>query len=128
MDDGQTTEQVEPQDVANGEAGPQPVSASDVADAVVDAVEPQLRANGDAITILSSEVQQLRNEQATTNETQTMQVVALSDGQWQELHDTMVRYQQVSGVTLYLMLSLTLLVAAIFGNKLWEAFSKGWRK
>lgn len=58
----------------------------------------------------------------------TNQTVVIDAGQWSEMRESWLWAKNCAGVALFLALVGVLMVSAIFGNKLWSAFSKGWRK
>lgn len=63
------------------------------------------------------------NNSETTNQT-----VVIDSGQWSEMRESWLWAKNCAGVALFLALVGVLMVSAIFGNKLWTAFSKGWRR
>lgn len=63
------------------------------------------------------------NQSETNNQT-----VVIDSGQWSEMRESWLWAKSCAGVGLFLALVGVLMVSAIFGNKLWTAFSKGWRK
>lgn len=54
-------------------------------------------------------------------------VVVIDDAQWREMQDAWGWCKQGLSVAVFLVLVLTLLVAAVLGNRLWAAMSEGWR-
>lgn len=54
-------------------------------------------------------------------------VVVLDSTQWEEVREALGWCKAGFSVLLFLSLVCTLLVAALFGNRMWSAFSKGWR-
>lgn len=54
-------------------------------------------------------------------------VVVLDSTQWEEVREAWGWCKSGFSIALFLVLVCTLLVAALFGNRLWAAFSKGWR-
>ena len=60
--------------------------------------------------------------------TDTTNTVMIDNAQWSEMRESWLWAKSCAGVALFLGLVCVLLVSAIFGNKLWTAFSKGWRK
>lgn len=85
---------------------------------------------GRRIDALGDGVQALAAGNTDDDEVATADVVVmeLSDGQWQELRESWGWCKAGFSVALFLGLVCTLLVAALFGNRLWSAFSKGWRR
>lgn len=85
---------------------------------------------GRRIDALGDGVQALAAGNTDDDEVATADVVVmeLSDGQWQEIRESWGWCKAGFSVALFLALVCTLLVAAIFGNRLWSAFSKGWRR
>lgn len=55
-------------------------------------------------------------------------VVTISDDQWRTMQECWGWAKSCAAVALFLALVATLLVAALFGSKLWDHFSKGWRR
>lgn len=71
----------------------------------------------------------LRSEEASSGaEGGSETVIAIGDDQWSEMRESWLWAKQSAQVALYLALLVTLLVAAIFGSRLWAAMAKGWRK
>lgn len=54
-------------------------------------------------------------------------VVVLDSVQWEEVREAWGWCKGGFSLLLFLSLVCTLLVAALFGNRMWSAFSKGWR-
>lgn len=54
-------------------------------------------------------------------------VVVLDSTQWEEVREAWGWCKAGFSLLLFLSLVCTLLVAALFGNRMWTAFSKGWR-
>lgn len=54
-------------------------------------------------------------------------VVVISDNQWKTMQECWGWAKNCAAVALFLVLVATLLVAGLFGSKLWDHFSKGWR-
>ena len=54
--------------------------------------------------------------------------VVMSDTQWAEMREAWLFAKGGMQVCLYLALVCTLLVASLLGNRLWSAFSQGWRR
>lgn len=54
-------------------------------------------------------------------------VVLVDSAQWEEMRESWAWLKQGFSVALFLVLVVTLLVAALFGNRLWQAMSTGWR-
>ena len=55
-------------------------------------------------------------------------VVVLDDGQWADVQRCWQWAKGGLSACLFLALVCTLLVAALLGNRLWAAFSQGWRR
>ena len=62
-------------------------------------------------------------EERATNET-----VSIDGAQWQEMRESWLWIKGAAGIALFYAMVVTLLVAAVFGSRLWSAFSKGWRR
>lgn len=54
-------------------------------------------------------------------------VVLVDSAQWAEMQESWAWLKQGFSVALFLVLVVTLLVAALFGNRLWQAMATGWR-
>lgn len=54
-------------------------------------------------------------------------VVLVDSSQWEEMRESWAWLKQGFSVALFLVLVVTLLVAALFGNRLWQAMATGWR-
>lgn len=54
-------------------------------------------------------------------------VVLVDSSQWEEMRESWAWLKQGFSVVLFLVLVITLLVAALFGNRLWQAMATGWR-
>lgn len=54
-------------------------------------------------------------------------VVLLDETQWATLRDCWHWGKTAAAVALFLALSVTLLVCVVIGQRLWDAFSRGWR-
>lgn len=63
-----------------------------------------------------------------SNANETNSTVLIDDAQWAEMRESWLWAKNCAAVGLFLALVGVLMVAAIFGNKLWSAFSKGWRR
>lgn len=63
----------------------------------------------------------------TANAENTTYTVQISDEQWQQMRESWLWAKSLSSVALFLGLVLVLVVAALFGSRLWSAFTKGWR-
>lgn len=74
-----------------------------------------------------SEIKAMLNETSEEGENGT-QVVEIDGNQLAELQSHIQRTNEIGGVSLFLTLVCTLLVAALMGSVLWSAFSKGWRR
>ena len=96
----------------------------DIAQDVV-ALNESLEVVGDEVVEVKSALQGV--ESADEGDEVTY-VVELSDAQWQELRDVWAQVRPTLQVCVYLALVVTLLTAALLGNRLWASFSKGWRK
>ena len=59
---------------------------------------------------------------------QTVYVCKLEQTQYEALDYCYHYAQGAASVMLFLLLVNTLMVSALFGNRLWASFSKGWRK
>lgn len=80
---------------------------------------------------IGSDVQTLvlRSEEGSSGaEGGSETVVAIGDDQWAEMRESWLWAKQSAQVGLYLALVATLLVAAIFGSRLWDEMAKGWRR
>lgn len=60
--------------------------------------------------------------------TDTTNTVMIDNAQWAEMRESWLWAKSCAGVALFLVLVCVLIVSSIFGNRLWTAFSKGWRK
>ena len=84
--------------------------------------------NDQARLMLDIENATIGGEERNANETETNATVTISPAQWSQLESNWDALQASSAVSLFLTLVCTLLVAAVFGSRLWDAFSKGWRR
>lgn len=80
---------------------------------------------GDGVALLAQGAQGAEDDSAGA---EGASVVALSDDQWQEMRESWLWAKSSAQTALFLALLVTLLVAAIFGNRLWDAMAKGWRR
>lgn len=83
----------------------------------VDTISQAVASDGQKIDSLSTAVAE--NSAST---------VTIDAGQWQEMRESWLYCKSGIQVGLFLVLVLSLIVAALFGNRLWSAFAKGWRK
>lgn len=86
-------------------------------DAKADALASTVAANGQKIDGVAASV-------ASDGST----VVLIDDSQWDTIETKWDTAGKSMQVVLFLALVIALLLAAIFGNKLWAAFSRGWRR
>ena len=63
-----------------------------------------------------------------SNANETTSTVLIDKAQWDEIRESWLWAKSCASVGLFLALLCVLLVSAMFGNRLWSAFSKGWRK
>lgn len=83
----------------------------------LDGLSSSLGEQGAKLDQVNSSVTALR----TTNEQQTAQTLTVDATQW----DYIQKSDQVQN---FFLLVLSLLVSALLGTRLWDAFAKGWRK
>lgn len=86
-------------------------------DAKADAIAAAVSANGQKVDGVAAAV-------AADGST----VVLIDDSQWDTIETKWETAGKSMQVVLFLALVVALLLAAIFGNRLWGAFSKGWRR
>lgn len=80
------------------------------------------------VTLEDNDKKILENSSQTkTGSGTTATVCVLEQTQYEALEYCYHYAQGAAGVLLFLMLVNTLMVAALFGNRLWAAFSEGWR-
>lgn len=112
------------------------LTAEDIAKLIDDAVARENDAENDRTTLLVERLDSIGDgvallaQGAEDDETgsEAASVVALSDDQWQEMRESWLWAKSSAQTALFLALLVTLLVAAIFGNRLWDAMAKGWRR
>ena len=101
-------------------------------DAVLHDIAQDVVTLSDAVEGVQGELEEvtsaLAGVRSAEGDSETVYVVTLDDAQWQELRDVWGNVRPTIAVGLYLVLVLALLSAAILGNHLWVAVSKGWRK
>lgn len=119
------TQQVEQRPVADLETVQQVVEQS-VSDGMREHVDTQSASVVDLARSVDSLVASKAAEGDYTVADGTVTVV-ISDTQWAEMRESWLYAKGVMQVSLYLALVCTLLVASLLGNRLWSAFSKGWR-
>lgn len=137
--DGQVTEIVEgdvPSDALPVQQQ-EPVDYQHIADIVSAEVDAALGEVG--IDALSSKVDELAADTAgvasdvvalrtaVESEGSASTVVLVDATQWEEMRESWEWLKQGFSVALFLVLVVTLLVAALFGNRLWQAMATGWR-
>lgn len=83
----------------------------------IDGLAGSLGEQGAKLDQVSSGVSALR----TTSEQQTAQTITVDATQW----DYIQKSDQVQN---FFLLVLSLLVSALLGTRLWDAFSRGWRR
>lgn len=83
----------------------------------IDTISSAVAANGEKIDGVSTAVAE---NSATT--------VTIDASQWDDMRESWQFCKQGIQVGLFLVLVLALVVAALLGNRLWDAFAKGWRK
>lgn len=54
--------------------------------------------------------------------------VQIDSAQWQQMRESWLWAKDCASLALFLVLVASLFVAALLGTKLWEGFSKGWRR
>lgn len=101
------------------------------------AVDARYQALADSLASISSDVAAVADSQAMTakqvsklagaSDGDSSYVVVLDDTQWETVRDCWVWAKSGLSISLFLLLVCTLLVAAVLGNRLWTAFSQGWR-
>lgn len=85
--------------------------------ALQDGLDAKLAENKDLIVKLGKDV-----EKVTTG------TVSISADQWSVMQECWGWAKGLGSVALFLALVGTLLMAAMFGSKLWDHFTKGWRR
>lgn len=83
----------------------------------LDGLSSSLGEQGAKLDQVNSGVTALR----TTNEQQTAQTITVDATQWEYM-------QKSDQVQNFFLLVLSLLVSALLGTRLWDAFSRGWRR
>ena len=120
------TQQVEQRPVADLETVQQVVEQS-----VSEGMREHADTQSASVDDLARSVDALVASQATEGDTSAGDgpvTVVLSDAQWAEMRDAWMFAKGGMQVCLYLALVCTLLVASLLGNRLWSAFSQGWRR
>lgn len=82
----------------------------------LDTISSAVAANGEKIDGVSASVA-----------SDAASVVLIDSTQWGTMASKWDTLAQSMQVVLFLALVVTLLLAALFGNRLWSAFSRGWR-
>lgn len=54
--------------------------------------------------------------------------VTISQDQWAEMRDSWLWAKEWAGLSLFVAVVCALLVAALFGSRLWADFARGWRR
>lgn len=115
----------------------EPVDYQHIADIVSAEVDAALGEVG--IDALSSKVDELAaSAQGVASDVVALRTAVESEGsastvvlvdatQWEEMRESWEWLKQGFSVALFLVLVVTLLVAAMFGNRLWQAMATGWR-
>lgn len=96
-----------------------------VSDDAPDAENATLAAVGGVsqqVTALSEQVQMLAAQDDATEA-----VVLVNDGQWQSLMDEIGEVRQSLAEISFVAIACLCVCAALLGNRLWVAFSEGWR-
>ena len=83
----------------------------------IDGLYSSLGEQGAKLDQVNSGVTALR----TTNEQQTAQTITIDATQWEYM-------QKSDQIQNFFLLVLSLLVSALLGTRLWDAFSRGWRR
>lgn len=83
----------------------------------LDALTQDVAANGSKVDALATAAESAGNE-----------VVTIDQSQWQEMQEAWQHVKNGLGIGLFLALLTSLVLAAILGNGLWGAFSRGWRR
>lgn len=91
----------------------------------LESLRGEIRALGDKVVDLESSV--LADSEGDTVNEVASTVVVLDSAQWEEVRDAWGWCKPGISLMLYLTMVVTLLVAALLGTRLWNAFSKGWR-
>lgn len=82
----------------------------------------------DSVGALSSKVDALAANVDDSKEAQENLVVTLDEGQWTTVQRCWGWGKAAGQVALFLELVILLMVCTLLGTRLWDAFSKGWRK
>lgn len=78
---------------------------------------------------LGKSTEDLRSEVRASNEQQqTAGTILVDDAQWSEMQQAWWQAKDTIAVALFLEIVITLLLAASLGCKMWDFFSKGWRR
>lgn len=113
-------------EVADSSA-PEPVVAVD------DSLRDELHELGDKVDYLESGVRALSSGSSADEgdenvESANSAVILLDDGQWSEVREAWGWCKSGFSLALFLLVVSTLMVSAMLGTRLWDAFSEGWRR
>lgn len=112
-------------EVADSSA-PEPVVAVD------DSLRDELHELGDKVDYLESGVLALSSgttaDEGDENAEGANTIVMLDDGQWSEVREAWGWCKSGFSLALFFLVVSTLMVSALLGTRLWDAFSEGWRR
>lgn len=113
-------------EVADSSA-PEPVVSVD------DTLRDELHELGDKVDYLESGVLALSSGSSAGEGDENVEnansaLILLDDGQWSELREAWGWCKSGFSLALFLLVVCTLMVSAMLGTRLWDAFSEGWRR
>lgn len=108
-------------------------SASEPVVAVDDSLRDELHELGDKVDHLESGIRAFSSGSSADEGDENVEdansaVILLDDGQWSEVREAWGWCKSGFSLALFLLVVSTLMVSAMLGTRLWDAFSEGWRR
>lgn len=108
-------------------------SASEPVVSVDDSFREELNELGDKVDYLESGIRALSSGSSADEGDENVEnansaVILLDDGQWSEVREAWGWCKSGFSLALFLLVVCTLMVSALLGTRLWDAFSEGWRR